>query len=334
MRESRTWRELLKSAIQDPHEKQRIANELNVNQITLLRWANGSSKPRVQYLHQLLNVLPQHRRELTTLIAEEFENIFDTSEGREEEDLQEIPSQFYAHVLAAHATTPRPLRSSLIHRLLLQQALGHLDPYQLGMSITVVRCNPPAPGQLVRSLREDIGRGTPPWNSHLDDQPLLLGAESLAGYAVSSFRFVTNQSIRTGPSFLPVRRTMWEESAAACPLLQGNRVAGCLLVASHQPNYFSSSRLEIIQNYANLLVLAWEPEEFYELSDIQLWMMPAPEVQQVYLAHFQRRVTEVMIKARQNNQPLTRLEAELEVWHQLEDEFIQESLRSPSDAER
>lgn len=331
MREPRTWRELLRSVIKDPQEKQRIADELNINPITLMRWVNGSSKPRVHYLQQLLYVLPQHCQELIASFAEEFDDTFDISERQVDEELQEIPSKFYAQVLTAHTTTPHPLRSSLIYTLILQQALRHLDPYELGMSITVVKCMPPAPGHRVQSLREDLGRGTLPWKSHLDDQPLLLGAESLAGYAVSSFRFVTNQYISMGPTFFPVRRTQWEESAAACPLLQGNRVAGCLLVASHQPNYFSTSRLEIIQNYAGLLVLACEPEEFYDSSSIQLVMMPPPEIQRVHFAHFQQRVTNKMIQSMRSNRQLTRPQAEREVWHELEEELIQESLRLQPD---
>ena len=35
------WREFLGKSIVDPHERQRIANELGVSTVTLTRWSNG-----------------------------------------------------------------------------------------------------------------------------------------------------------------------------------------------------------------------------------------------------------------------------------------------------
>ena len=58
MQKPPTWRELLGSIIRDPQERQRIASDLGVRTITLMRWANGESNPRLQTLHQLLGVLP------------------------------------------------------------------------------------------------------------------------------------------------------------------------------------------------------------------------------------------------------------------------------------
>ncbi len=36
-----TWRSLLKSIISDPQERQRLAEELGIKPITLIRWVNG-----------------------------------------------------------------------------------------------------------------------------------------------------------------------------------------------------------------------------------------------------------------------------------------------------
>ena len=38
----------------------------------------------------------------------------------------------------------------------------------------------------IRSLRESLGQGTPPWQADLEQQATFLGAESLAGYVVPS----------------------------------------------------------------------------------------------------------------------------------------------------
>jgi hypothetical protein len=147
--------------------------------------------------------------------------------------------------------------------------LAHLDPQQEGLSITIVRCTRPRPGQPVRSLHEFTGRGTPPWQSYLEIQPLLLGVESLAGVAVTQFRPRVDQNLREEAGFTLALRTEWEESAMACPLIFENRIAGCSLVASTRVNYFTPARQQLIQDYTNLMVLAYDPGSFYEKAQVR-----------------------------------------------------------------
>ena len=327
MQEPQTWRELLGNIIRDPQEKQRLADELRVGPITLMRWVNGQVKPRPQKLQELINALPQHRQVLLKLIGKEFQDFISTLEEMSEDVSPEIPSAFYARVLSAYSSTPRSLRPSSISSLILQQALVHLDPNKQGMSITVVLCSTPRPGDKVHSLRETLGRGTFPWKSHLGNQARLLGYESLAGYGVTTFRFVVNQNIKEGQTFFPVLRTEHEESAAACPLLQANRVAGCLLVASNKVNYFTPARQSLIQKYANLLVLVCELEDFYDQQSIELGIMPSLEAQQPHFTHFQQRVTDLMVRTTAEGHPMTRMQAELEIWQQLEEGFLRLSGR-------
>ena len=73
MQELASWRELRGKIIADSHERQRIANMLGVNPITLTRWVNNESKPRPQNLRQLLDALPEYHSLLLELIATEFE---------------------------------------------------------------------------------------------------------------------------------------------------------------------------------------------------------------------------------------------------------------------
>ena len=73
------------------------------------------------------------------------------------------------------------------------------------------------------------------------DHAVISGAESLSGYAVTSARPAICQNLRTNPGFLPVRVEAYEESAAAYPLLQGERVGGCLLVAAAQADFFTAT---------------------------------------------------------------------------------------------
>jgi transcriptional regulator with XRE-family HTH domain len=324
MQEPASWRELLGKIIADSHERQRIANELGVNPITLTRWVNNESKPRPQNLRQLLKTLPEHRALLVELIAEEFEGFSPAVVENEAEDLsQEIPSVFYSRVLRTRATTARVLRFPSICNLVLQQALVQLDPYRVGMAVIVVRCMPPSYENMIRSLRESIGRGTPPWKSELDQEAIFLGAESLAGYAISSGRIVVNQDLKEGLSLFPAYRGVWEESAAATPITFEGNIAGCLLVSSTQPNYFVPTRLNLVTSYADLIGLAFSPEEFYEPERINLGVVPPQDEQRSYLSQFRQRVIVSMMQAARESQPINLIEAEQLVWQQIEEELLQ-----------
>jgi len=342
----RTWRDLVGKIIEDPHERQRIANELGVSPVTLMRWATGESKPRLHNLRLLLRALPEHRKVLSELLAEEYGDFLDESTGAEraerlfslEESSQEIPAIFYSRVLHAHADVPQVLRFTSICDLILQQALKQLDPNRVGMEITVVRCMSRhsawgagnrgtmegRPNEhKIYSLREIVGRGTPPWNPDLEQKTLFLGIESLAGYLVTTGRLLAVHSSEEGQSLFPARWEPREQSAAGYPILRGDRVAGCLLFSSAQPRYFLPFRQTLVRNYAELIALAFEPAEFYEREQVELRVMPSSEEQKPHLTNFWRRVSTTMIEAVRSGQPINIIQAEQLVWQQIEEELLQ-----------
>jgi len=204
-----------------------------------------------------------------------------------------------------------------------QQALEQLAPRRQGMAVIVVQCMPPTKEHIVRSLREVMGRGTPPWDRDLEQQAILLGAESMAGYVVTTGHSITVQNLNEDQGIFPAHRAKWEESSTAHPILRGNLVAGCLLVSSARPNYFTPERLTLCQNYADLLVLVFAPEEFSELERIKLGVMPQYDMQRIHLATFQERVYRVMLEAARKNAPIDSVQAEQLAWQQLEGELIQ-----------
>ena len=323
MQEATTWRELLGSIIQDPQERRRLATELGINPVTLTRWVNNESSPRSQSIQRLLNALPQHRKALLDQLLEEFGGLIaETDDSSAEDLLYKIPNEFYFRVLRTRATIPKVLRFSSLCDLILQQALEQLDPNRVGIAVTVVRCMPPSADKKIHSLRESVGRGTPPWESNLDQQAILLGAESLAGNAVSLGRLVVNQDLSEEHSLSPGYHGQGEESAAAAPIMLEGKVAGCLLISCSQKNYFQQSRQTLIESYADLIAVAFESAEFYDIRQIELGLVPFQDVQKLYLSGFRQRLTETLIQATKNKQPLTIFEAEQIVWQQFEAEML------------
>jgi len=321
MQEHSSWRILLGQLIHDPQERNRIANELGINPATLVRWAHNETNPRPQNLAQLLKVVASaNRQKLQESIAEEFPEFgIKINEDIVEDTSIEIPSTTYSSVLHTFVTTPKRQRFWLVSNLILQEALRQLDPNLLGMTISIAQCVKPRDGNKVRSLREHVGRGTHPWRATMRHEVAYLGIESLAGYALSSANLLSIQDRSDKLLFYPARWLDWEESSAVCPIMREGRFAGSLIVSSTQPGYFLSYRETLIKNYAELLVLAFEPEDFYELSDIQLALMPEFEVQEQYFQSIRQRVTKIM----ENGSDITISEAEQAVWQQLEDEFVQ-----------
>ena len=317
--EATAWRKLLENIIADAQERQRIANRLGVNPATLVRWARGETNPRYENLQRLLKALPEQQETLTQLLLEEFPT-FDMPVG---EDISEqIPAEIYSRILNTYVNMQDAQRSWYMSDLIMQLALGQLDPNYLGMAITIAHCMPPSGvAHKVCSLRQNTGRGTPPWNTYLDQGLLFLGIESLAGYAVSVGHLVTVQS-RTEQTFTPVRWEEWEKSAVASPILLGGRVAGCLIISSTQPGYFLEFRQKLVEQYTELLTLAFRSEEFYALRDIELSLMPSQETQRLRFSQFRQRVSDVLREASQKQHPVTVREAEQIVWADLEADLL------------
>ncbi len=323
--EAQTWRELLGMIISDPKERQRLIDALGVTSITLTRWVSGESDPRPQNLRHLLSVLPQQREHFVELLKKErglgeFVNPLpdETSPG-------EIPAEFYARVFIARSTMTDNLRFWSTCNLILQQALGQLDPDRQGMSIWVVKCMAPSgPYNKVRSLREVVGQGTYPWSGNLEQQAMFLGAESLAGNVVTLCRPGIIENLDEEHNLMPAARVDFEKSAAIYPILYAGRIAGVLLISSTQYNHFLlQTRTALAQCYADLIALSLETDDFYAPEDIALCVMPTHNEQKQYFARFRQLIANTMIVAASRNRPVNNIEADQIVWQRLEEELLQ-----------
>jgi hypothetical protein len=329
--EPETWRQLLALHISDLDERRRIAQLAGVDEVTLKRYAEGKTKRiRPHLLRPLVAAWPSGERPLLTrLILEEFPDFVPSGQPATfvngltaTEASPGIPLEIYERALRAHAATPLSLRFWVISNLVLRVALEQLDPgpHPAGVEVVLVQCmRSNHTESVVGCLRETCLLGTPPWRT---DQltPLFLGAESLSGFTVTTGRSAICQDLRRNPAFLPVRMEAHEESATTYPLLQGERVGGCLLVTAAQIDFFTPARLQLVNAYADLAVLALRDDQFYEKQAIQLRTMPATDVQQAHFASFRRRVNE-MISA-PDRQVANIVEAEQRVWSQLAEELM------------
>lgn len=317
------WQEILAQAIDDPRERERIAQEAHVKPITLLRWMNNESRPRTENMRQLLRAMPLPiRPTFTRAVIDAFPQLLAGPESLPaSETLAFPPSEFYARVLSAHAHTPPILYQQTMYDLLFQQMIEQIDPERQGMMVRLARCVPPLPGRPVRSLRLMGGRGTPPWEREFDSATMFVGAESLMGVSLLRSRIYVLQERKTSQR-ISIHWTGPAQSAAAYPLLRNGRVAGCLMVASACSHAFSPTRLKLIENYAHLMALAIDPDLFFDANRIELHIMPRYEVQLPYIHSFRQRVAAILKEAEMMHRKLSSQQAQEMAWQEIEQELI------------
>jgi len=258
---------------------------------------------------------PHFRAELTEALERSYPDIHS---WLQEEIAAIVLSEFYAQVLADRATTIESLRSWKLLDMVIKQALSHLDSNQLGMSLTLAQCMPPSQGGKICSLREHMGRGTPPWLADLEHLALFLGVESLAGYVVQKQRPTSIEDLRE-ESLLPAYQTEFEISAAAYPIILEGRIAGCLLASSTQIAYFTQQRVELLGAYSEIISTILDKQDFYPPEMIELKPMASLEKQRQYLSTFRQRVINTMLAASERGHPISHAEAEEIAWRELEE---------------
>jgi len=344
MKGPETWRELLAEIISDPQERERIVQELNVNRITIARWINEETIPRLDSLRRLLDVVPEQRNRLFDLLIRDFPDIALHVEVIE--PVYEITSDFYANVFKAYVTMLPHMRFWSIGKMVLQYLLAQLDPDLQHVAIILLQCQPPSP-HVVRSLRSVMGVGTPPWHGNMETQTIVLGAESFAGQVLlsgypaliedaekyvglwthSKYSFPGSQFFafkhgreRRAPHDAQIRRIA---SEMAVPVVYRDKSAAVLYVCSTRPGAFRLPHLQLLQKCAFLMMLAFAPNDFYDRDQIVLHMLPHPWVQGSLLMKVPQRILQVMRGTTHDNAVLDRATAECMVWQQVEEELIQ-----------
>ncbi len=316
-----SWQSVLQRIVRLPGERQRLINELGINPMTFNRWLKAEYQPNRNHLAALLqHVSPQYRQELLEAVRSEHPDF----EGWAQEDNHDqLSADFYINILDIRATMMEVKRNREIQDKILKQALIQLDPLRLGMAVTLVQCMPPQPDGKIHSLRERIGRGTPPWVADLENLSIFLAMESLAGYVVQNQHPASIDDLNE-ETLLPAYQTEHETSAAAAPLLYEGNIAGCLLASSTEVGHFTQARMELLSAFSNLLALGLDASEYYPHSMIQLGVVrfQNADEQRKLLRNYRLRVQERVKESSRDQHPLTYLEAEEAVWAEFEEQVL------------
>lgn len=322
-----SWRDLLSSL--EVEEKRRIIKALGIQEKTWERWIRGSTGlPHLGRIRELLRVLPTNTQ-AQFLASLERDPKFAKYEIAQLTPTKrpDISSTFYSHMLEANVVTPEPLRFMTLCQLILLEMVGHLDADRNGIYVAILRCTPPVRGQPVRTLSQYLALGTPPWSKVLQFQHYFLGGESLAGRAVLTLQPYMLQGPRCSEEFplLSVYQDEYTASGAAVPIQKQGQSAGCFLVLSTQPNFFTGHILNILRRYCELTAIAMRDDEWYAPEQFALRVMPpSASTQQPYLDCFFDRVS--MLCKNHADRPLAySLEAERAVYQQIEAELVSSS---------
>jgi hypothetical protein len=328
-----TWRTYLGNQVRrmSSEEKRRFYLAVGVNRTSILRWRSGTDTPKAANLARLLTVFPGERKDQFLDLLQDDPKVrsllpVDVLNPSGSLPQDSIPSSVYAKILREGRSAAD--RFWWLCETVLKSALAQLDPQQEGMEIVVARCMPPGSDGKIRSLREDVAIGTPPWRGDLHHKERFLGAESLAGYACSSRHGEMVPDLRD-TTLVPVHPMEHERSAVAYPIMRERCLAGALIVSSAQISYFTPQRLALIEAYTDLVCLAFYDRDFYDVSYIDLCLMPAWQVQQTYVDTFRQRVEEEYRKSLQSGRREL-AQVEQDVRGLLEEELLH-LVRSPGE---
>lgn len=317
---SPSWTSILHSIIKSTVERQRIANELAITTTTLTRWANGETKPQKQHLVQLLQAVPaRNRNDLFHALQEQYP---DLHAWLIEDTPQTIPSDFFAQVLNLRTITNERLLFWRLVDPIIDQALQQLDPNRLGLSVRLIQCMQPHADGLIHSLREIAGRGHFPWSANLEHEMCFLGGETMCGYVVETGQIHPIGDLHLEHPPFPVYPDKFEVSAVAHPIRYAGKIAGCLLVSSNQPQYFTPQRVKLVEHFSNLLALAFPKSDFYASENIRLRMMPAPALQYPIIDKYRENTTRMARLAAQEHRPFNNYQTNIQIWQEIEKELL------------
>ncbi len=103
-----SWQSILQQMIRTPGEHERLAEAIGLSQMTITRWAKGSSNPQRPHLTRLVQVVqPQYREDLIEALEVTYPEI---QSWLKDEVSEQISADFFAQILSIRTTTTDTLR--------------------------------------------------------------------------------------------------------------------------------------------------------------------------------------------------------------------------------
>ena len=84
-------------------------------------------------------------------------------------------------------------------------------------------------------------------------------------------------------------------------------------------------REQLVCNYADLIALALDQEQFYDPLRIRLGVLPGQQEQQAYISTFQRRLLATLKQGDDQRPYIGIVQAEQLVWQEIEADLLQEA---------
>lgn len=266
-------------------EGKSVLKKSGIDGLTLRRWIDGDTKPRLDNIHKFFQVCTEESQAiLRPLIDQLYPSFFIEPEPEPEpepSDTKTISNKFIFSIVSAVSETSESLLLWTICSLLLDQILQHLDTNRNGMSLSIFQCVDT--DGVVQCLSEDIGMVSYPTHRDLEIRQGFVGEESLPGRAISQFK----------ASGIPILVSQDENKQLInIPLLRSGKIGGCLQVQCFLEYALSSLEQSILKDYSKLLSLALDANKFF--SEINLIIMPPIQQQISYLATLQNKKIEIM----------------------------------------
>lgn len=322
------FRAYLKEVLHDSMARKLIERRTDISPRTLARWVSGETEePDRKRLTSLLQALPQYREPLLSTITKAIPDFAAPLLDNTKSLVEDLPVDFWIRLTETNANTPKNLHFTAVVNLIFLQLQATIDPERIGIQLIVAQCSPPSsPAHPMRSLWEITKMRTHESLLKSPGEHIFLGAESLCGYSVGACTANIVQNVQEERR-LPVLHMPEVQSVAAYPIQRGGYVAGCFLVTSPQPDFFGQQLQYLLQIYAYLLSMAFETNQFYAPERIRLRPMPAVSRQHPYIAQFQERVLALL----QRDSSLSRGQAEIDVWQQIEEALLAEPIDLPQE---
>jgi transcriptional regulator with XRE-family HTH domain len=323
MNDTSCWRDVLATLIKERRAREHLAQQIGVNPVTLARWIQKDSHPRLESLTRLLSAVPApYADPLRTSIAREFPTLVPSLSLPARKPAGELPASFYRQLFKLLSDYSVPIPYIAITDFVLTELIKLMNAEQEGLFVVVLQCLAPRQPPFVRSLVTTCRAATLNWPRDILQDVAFFGAESLVGYAVSRGHSSVVPDCEHMEPLLPLASIDRLRTVAVYPIRRGGRTAGGLAATSILPHTLTVERQQLLEQAANALNVAFAEQDFYASEYIRLAVMPSYEEQRPLLANFRERVTHLGMQLRRQGQTLYIHEAETRVYQQLERELM------------